>query len=273
MKKLNITQGSRMPFWMRDLEYITAASSEVFAAILEGLSLDARDFVISGCKITETGSKVSMTGGWCYYDGEVLPVLSLPPTTYSGANPKIKFTKVTRYDHTGDRIIELEGVSGMSQIYSDDCLQPSLASGADVYRLAIGRGAWNLGERVANAARQVDSGVVEAELAFGGTGLVRYRQAGGVVQLYGSLFNDSLTGFSGVVARGLPQPAVGIMFPLGAGGGSGSIQIGIDGTLSISTQSNRVYLDHVVYVATPVTLSDDRHYSTLQSDQQQGGEL
>lgn len=273
MKKLNITQGSRTPFWMRDLEYITAASSEVFAAMLKGLSLEARDFVISGCRITETGSKVSMTGGWCYYGGEVLPVLPLPPTTYSGTDPRIKFTKVTRYDHEGDRVIELEGVSGMSQIYSDDCLQPSLVSSGDSYRLAIGRGAWNLGERIANAARHVDSGVVEAELAFGGTGLVRYRQAGGIVQLYGSLFNDSLTGFSGVVARGLPQPAVGIMFPLGAGGGSGSIQIGIDGTLSISTQSNRVYLDHVVYVATPVTLSDDRHYLTLQPDQQQGGEL
>lgn len=272
MKKLNITQGSRMPFWMRDLEYMMKSSSEVFEAILEGLSLGTRDFIISGCAVTVTNSKVSMTGGWCYYGGEVLPVLPLPPTTYGGANPMIKFTKVTRHDPEGDRVIELEGASGMSQVYRDDCLSPSLVSGSETYRLAIGRGAWDLGERVANAARQADSGVVEAELAFAGTGLVRYRQVGGVVQLYGNLFNDSLTGFGGVVARGLPRPAVGMSFPLGAGGGSGSIQIGTAGTLAVTTQSNGVKFDHIVYVASPVTLSDDGHYSMEQGGQQ-GGEV
>lgn len=268
MKKLNITQGSRTPFWMRDLEYITAASSEVFAAILKGLSLEARDFVISGCRITEAGQKISMTGGWCYYDGEVLPVLPLEPTTYSGANPRIKFTRVTRYDPAGDRVIELEGVSGTSQVYRDDCLQPSPVSSGDSYRLAIGRGAWNLGERVAAAARQADSGVVDAELMFSGLGSVRYRQVGGVVQLYGSLFNDSLTGFSGVVARGLPRPAAGMKFPFAAG--DGSIEVSTDGKLSISTHQNKFTLDHVVYVASPVTLTADGHYTTDLS--WQGGE-
>lgn len=267
MKNLNIPPSSRMPFWWRDLEYMMKSSSEVFEAILEGLSLGTKDFIISGCAVTVTNSKVSMTGGWCYYGGEILPVLPLPPTSYTG-NPIIKFTKVTRYDHDGDRTITLSGSTGVSQVYRDDCLQPSLVSSGDDYRLAIGRGAWNLGERVAAAARQADSGVVDAELMFSGLGSVRYRQVGGVVQLYGSLFNDSLTGFSGVVARGLPRPAAGMKFPFAAG--DGSIEVSTDGKLSISTHQNKFTLDHVVYVASPVTLTADGHYTTDLS--WQGGE-
>lgn len=272
MKNLNIPPSSRMPFWWRDLEYMMKSSSEVFEAILEGLSLGTKDFIISGCAVTVTNSKVSMTGGWCYYGGEILPVLPLPPTSYTG-NPKIKFTKVTRYDHDGDRTITLSGSTGVSQVYRDDCLSPSLVSGGESYRLAIGPGAWNLGERIANSARQVDSGTVEATAVGPGVGSVRYRQVGGVVQLSGNLFNDALGGFNGAVAQGLPRPSVGLVFPIntGAGYGSGSIQIATDGTLSISTQLNRVYLDHIVYVASPVILSDDKHYSTVQ--QQGGAEL
>lgn len=271
MKKLNITQNSRMPFWWRDLEFITDSSSEVFEAVLEGLSLGTKDFIISGCAVTVTNSKVSMTGGWCYYGGEILPVMPMPPTSYTG-NPKIKFTKVTRYDHEGDRTITLSGSTGTSQIYKDDCLSPSLVSAGDSYRLAIGPGAWNLGERITNAAKQVDSGTVEATVITAGLGSVRYRQVGGVVQLFGELFNDAQGGFAGAVAQGLPRPAVGLVFPLnsGAGDGSGSIQIAIDGTMSISTQSNRVHLCHVVYIATPAVDTDDKHYSTIQ---QQGGEI
>lgn len=269
MKNLNIPQNSRMPFWWRDLEYMTDSFSEVFGAILKGLSLDKKDFVVSGCAVTTTGSKISMTGGWCYYDGEILPVLPMSPTSYTG-NPKIKFTEVTRYNPEGDRVVTLSGTTGEYQVYKDDCLVPSLVSGGESYRLAIGPGAWNLGERIANSARQVDSGTVEATAVGPGVGSVRYRQVGGVVQLSGDLFNDALGGFNGAVAQGLPRPSVGLVFPIntGTGYGSGSIQIATDGTLSISTQLNRVYLDHIVYVASPVTLSDDKHYST---EQQQGG--
>lgn len=272
MKKLNITQNSRMPFWWQDLEFVMDSSSEVFKAVLEGLSLGTKDFIISGCAVTATNSKVSMTGGWCYYDGEILPVMPMSPTSHTG-NPKIKLTKVTRYDHDGDRTITLSGSTGVSQIYKDDCLSPSLVSAGDSYRLAIGPGAWNLGERIKNASKQVDSGTVAATVLTAGIGSVRYRQVGGVVQVFGDLFNDaSPGGFNGVVAQGLPRPAVGLVFPLnsGAGDGSGSIQIAIDGTMSISTQYNRVHLCHVVYIATPVANTDDKHYSTIQ---QQGGEI
>lgn len=271
MKKLSITQNSRMPFWWRDLEYMMESSSEVFESILKGLSLGTKDFIISGCAVTATSSKVSMTGGWCYYGGEILPVLPMSATSYTG-NPKIKLTKETRYDHDGDRIITLSGSTGVSQVYKDDCLSPSLVSVSDSYRLAIGPGAWNLGERITNAAKQVDSDTVEATVITAGLGSVRYRQVGGVVQLFGDLFNDAQGGFNGAVAQGLPRPAVGLVFPLngGAGDGSGSIQIAIDGTMSISTQSNKVHLGHVVYIATPAVDNDDKHYSTIQ---QQGGEI
>ncbi len=273
MKKLNIYPNSRMPLWWRDLEYMSDGFSEVFEAVLKGLSLDKTDFVISGCEITKTATKVSMSAGWCYYDGEILPVMSMLPTSYRGI-PKIKFTKTTNHNDAGDRIITLSGTTSTAHVHSDDYLTPSLVSGDEDYHLAIGPGAWNLGERIVNATKMVDSGMIEATVINAGLGSVRYRQVGGVVQLFGELFNDAQSGFNGAVVQGLPQPAAGLVFPLnsGAGDSSGSIQIATDGTMSISTQSNRVHLGHVVYLATPVSDIDDKHYSTIQSEQQGGAE-
>lgn len=265
MKKLNFpNQSALTPFWTNDLKYLQEGVAEALCAMLKGLGLDNDDFVISGCKITTNGSKVSMTAGWVYFNGEILPARALQATSYSGT-PKIKFTKQTNYNPAGDRQVSTSGQTGTSQIYKDDYLEPSLVSGADTYRLAIGKGAWNLAERILNHAKTVDTGVLNA----GNSSEVRYRMIGGAVQLYGSLFNDAQGGFHGVVATGLPKPAVGVTIHFEPTNGSEYIHIGTDGSLSVYTKGNRVYLDHVTYLATPTYNTGDGHYTTTQ--QQQGG--
>lgn len=267
MKKLNLpNQPALTPFWTDDLKYLQEGVAEALCATLKGLGLDNDDFVISGCKITTNGSKISMTAGWMYFNGEILPVRALPATSYSGT-PKIKFTKQTNYNPAGDRQVSTSGQTGTSQIYEDDYLEPSLVSGSETYRLAIGKGAWNLAERILNHAKAVDSGVVNAD----DSSEVRYRMVGGVVQLYGSVFNDALGGFHGVVATGLPKPAVDVTLYFDPSYASEYIHIGTNGKLSIFTKSNRVYLNHVMYLATPVYNTDDGHYSNTQQQQQQGG--
>lgn len=262
MKQLNFpTQQSKTPLWTNDLKYLYGGISEAFGSILKGLGLEQSDFIISGCKITDDGSKLSMSAGWCYYDGEILPVRAMPATLYSG-NPKIKLTKTTNYDPAGSRIISIANAIGTVQLYKDDYLHPSLIEGQiqGTYRLAISKGAWDLGERIVNASKIVDSGVVNVE----NVGNIRYRMIGGVVQLYGNIRQDAIgSGWHGVVATGLPQPAVSLTLPFSPANTSERIVVDTDGSLSVYTKADMVCFDHVTYLATPVYNSSDGHYSTM----------
>lgn len=269
MKRLNFpTQLSKTPLWTNDLKYLQEGISEAFGSILTGLGLEQSDFIISGCKITDNGSRVSMSAGWCYYDGEILPVRAMPATSYSGGSPRIKLTKMANYDHAGDRTISIASSTGTVQLYKNDYLQPSLLEGQsqETYRLAVGKGAWDLGERIVNASKIVDSGVVNVENA----GNIRYRMVGGVVQLYGNIRQDAIgSGWHGVVATGLPRPAVVLTLPFSPVNTSERIVVETDGSLSVYTKADTVYFDHVMYLATPVYNSSDGHYSMMA--QQPGG--
>lgn len=262
MKRLSFTEGSLTPIWTKDFLYMQDGFAEAVDAVVAALALGRRDFVISGCKVLHNGSTVSMGAGWCYYDGEVLPVRALRATAYSGGSPRVKLTRTPYSDPEGVREITLEGATGSSPVWRDDYLAPSLVSALDTYRLAVGPGAWDLGERIANSCRVGDTGVLEATLVTAGLGEVRYRRVGGTVQVFGELFNDAMSGFNGAVAQGLPRPAVGLYLPMNPADGAGSIQVSTNGTLSVLTKANRVHLDHVAYVATPVFAANDGHYTT-----------
>lgn len=261
MKKLNFPpQQARTPIWTNDLEYLQDGIGEAFGCILDSLGFEQRDIVISGCKITTDGTRVSMSAGWCYYEGEIIPVRALPWTPYTGSNPKIKFTRVANSDHTGDRIVLISDSADTLSAYKEDYLQPSLVTGQETYRLAIGQGAWDLRERIVNAGKAVDSGVISVE----GAGDIRYRMIGGVVQVYGHIRQDAIgNGWHGAVATGLPRPAVTVTIPFSPVNLSERIVIDTDGVLSVYANEDIVYFDHVLYLATPLFNVLDGHFSTI----------
>ena len=99
MKKLNLTPGTRIPLWGKDILFMQDSEREAFAAVLNGLVLDRQNYLVCGCDITvnDNTHKVSMTSGWCFYQGELLPVKALQATSFTGNRPLVKLTKVTEY--------------------------------------------------------------------------------------------------------------------------------------------------------------------------------
>lgn len=255
MKKLNITEGSLMPFWMKDLEYMQTGFEEVVRGIIKGLSLEDKNIIISGCKITNTGSSISMTAGWCYYEGEILRVEALPTTECSAANPMIVLKESVVSDERGRRHVTLNGEVSSSDIYEEKILKPELPPiGINnlYYNLGIAPGAWDLGERLMYSSKVSDSGEKKIDTNLY-VGICYYRKIGGTVQLYGNITNNALgVGINGNVASGLPQPARDII--------RGDITIDKRGQLIISSNSDSVSLEGIIYLSTPEYPTNDGHY-------------
>lgn len=263
MKKLVYPQNTIAPFWLKDLEYMQEGFEDVIKGIIEGLSLGAKDLIISGCKITYKDSKISMTSGWCYYGGEILPVKALAETACTTASPKIYFVKNTGYDPSGSRLVYKEDNSQTQEVYKNEYLSPRIVSSGTVldYRLAISQGAWDLGDRIANKNRLKDSGTVfiEAPEADAINGGFSYRQIGCVVQLYGQLRHTSAQ--TGVAKDTLPKPLGSVRIAAG----SGYISIDSEGMSFPSVE----YFDLscITYLSDAVNSDEenDGHYSALVS--------
>lgn len=258
MKKLNITAGGIMPFWTKDLEFMQSGISEALAVMAKSLSFGRENFLISGCEITDTGRSISMTSGWCFYEGEIMQVEELSETMYSGASPRIKFTKTTSFDRNGDRQITLLGNLENARVYQYNSLVPSIAGSADTYTLAIGAGAWRLGERIAHQSKMQDSGLVKLDVQ-GYNGELQYRITGSMVQLYGEISNDALgAGIRGYISYGLPQPIRELKMYYSWG----TVEIDARGGLIVTSQNDSVRLDQVIYISTPNYAANDKHYKS-----------
>ena len=258
MKKLNITAGGIMPFWTKDLEFMQSGISEALAVMAKSLSFGREHFLISGCEITDTGRSISMTSGWCFYEGEIMQVEELSETMYSGASPRIKFTKTTSFDRNGDRQITLLGNLENARVYQYNSLVPSIAGSADTYTLAIGVGAWRLGERIAYQSKMQDSGLVKLDVQ-GYNGELQYRITGSMVQLYGEISNDALgAGIRGYISYGLPQPIRELKMYYSWG----TVEIDARGGLIVTSQNDSVRLDQVIYISTPNYAANDKHYKS-----------
>lgn len=257
MKKLVYKENSLMPFWLKDLEYLQSGCEEAMVAIVQGLSLGTKNFVISGCKITDNGSKISMTSGWVYFEGEILPVAELQSTSYTGSTPKIKFTKSVRHDPSGDREVSSSGTTGMFQCYEDNYLVPSIANERETYALAISQGAWDLAERIAKSSKITDDMGTLRLSAYSGN--IQYRKIGGVVQLMGYIWNDAVGGgINGQVATGLPRPAMDLVMNTE----TGNVNISSSGALRITSSNDSIYLNHIVYLSSPTFDANDGHHSS-----------
>lgn len=257
MKKLNITEDSLMPFWMKDLDYMQQGFAEAIGSVIEGLGLGDKDMLISGCDVKYSNGKVSMTTGWCYYEGEILKVDAMAETTCSVTKPLVRLEKKRRSDSSGNRQIVCSGETLMSDVYEEWYLEPSLVDDRDLigYRLAIGEGAWRLGERIMHMSKAMDSGLKKIVVDHY-IGRAEYRMIGGVVQLYGYVTNDVIgQGVNGLIARNMPRPAKSIKFA--------DFAIDTMGQMTGISSSDTINLDCLMYLATPEYPSDDGHYSNI----------
>ena len=264
MKRLKLTEGSLTPFWMKDLEYMQTSFEEVVRGLVRGLAMEDKDIIISGCKITNNGGRISMTSGWCYYGGEILAVDELKSREHAYATPMIKLTPVSRVVAGGSRQIVTGGEVVQSNVYEETYLRPSVINGAsnvtqESYTLAIKQGAWDLGERLTRSVMQTDSGMQEV-VVDGYIGCVRYRKIGGTVQLYGYVTNDAIGApIDGMIAGGLPRPAADVVV--------GSCTITTRGELEIKSSTDYVSLNGIVYLSTAGYDIEDGHYSNKHLDE------
>ncbi len=271
MKQLNFIPGSMTPLWAKDLKFMQDGTIEAFQAVLKGLELGAENYLVCGCSITANYNthKISMTSGWCFFQGELLPVKALPVTGFNGGSPRVKLTKVPANNPDGDRQITLAGQNGTAQIWQDCYLEPSVIVGENNnVTLALSEGAWTLAERISRMAMITDTGIVQVdEVNFNGS--ISYRKVCGTVQLFGSVMNDaSGMSVSGQIAAGLPRPTASLRFPLS----DGYMILGTDGKLTAyNTKLSKVYLDNIVYLTTPTFGGNDGHYSTVNQNSTGGG--
>lgn len=262
MKKLEFEKGAITPFWTKDLEYMQKGFEEVIKGICEGFKQRGRDaMIISGCDIMQTDTTIRMRPGWFYYFGEILPVKELEETECSVPNQRIYLIRRTGYDPSGKRTVMLEDSSLSKDIYREDYLEPSLEK-KDGASYAISKGAWNLSERILQKSRMLDTGIVSAEIQDDDrlkNVYVRYRQIGGVVQLYGGFTISSTDAYSGIIATGLPAPAEDVII---AKDGA-VIKVTAGGFMSLQSFKGSFNLSCLQYLTDPIYnlgTTDDGHY-------------
>lgn len=190
MKKLKFEKGTIAPFWLQDLEYMQEGIEEALKGIVEGLLLTSSSCIISGCKVTQDNSKISMTSGWAYHQGEILPVKALPETEYSASqviNLKIK----TEYDNTGSRIILKENENFRANPYEINCLEPVLSTENG---FIVRAGTLNLMEEIIQkcSVKEEDSGWItpfftKDFLAVGDISSIKCRTKGNMTQIFGEI--------------------------------------------------------------------------------------
>lgn len=132
MKKLKFEKDTIVPFWLKDLEYMQEGIEEALKGIVEGLSLDKKDTLISGCEIIYKDDKISMTQGWFYHKGEILPVEALPESDYENDSPTVYLEKVTEYSDLGDRKIVNKQGEEIASPYEKIYLKPTLSPTGDI---------------------------------------------------------------------------------------------------------------------------------------------
>lgn len=190
MKKLKFEKGTIAPFWLQDLEYMHEGIEEVIKGIVEGLLLTSSSCIISGCKVTQDNSKISMTSGWAYYQGEILPVKALDETEYS-ASQVINLKRKTEYDNTGLRIILKENKNFETNPYEINFLEPSLSTENS---FVVKAGTLNLVEKIIQkcSVKEEDSGWItplftKDFLEVGKISSIKCRTKGNMTQIFGNI--------------------------------------------------------------------------------------
>lgn len=136
MKELNTNNTGRMPLWQADLDWLQDAFTEPIMAILAELKHDtAVAMPITGCKVTITDDVIiSMTSGWFWWNGKMLPVRALGPTKIEMFTaPIVHLEKVTYSNPNGARnFIHADlTTEAVSNVWQDDYLLPTVVERGD----------------------------------------------------------------------------------------------------------------------------------------------
>ena len=210
MKKLKTNNTGRMPLWQADLDWIQNAFTEPIMALVNELKLPSRYFMpITGCKVTKTEEIISMTSGWFWWAGEMLPVRALEPTKISSFTaPAVHLEKVIYYDQDGARnFIKADlTTESVSDVWQDDYILPKVVErfGSFTTGVHILPGARTLFDDIKLCTTDSES---EWNTIYGVDPLdVSFKRIGRMVILRGAVFSQVE---STPVTLGLPRPLGG----------------------------------------------------------------
>lgn len=277
MKKLLSIEHSLLPIWQKDMDFLQKGITESFASFLKAFGFGLKRYIISGCNITDDGQRISMSPGWAYWEGEILPVRPLAVTGHDSGGVKIKLTRQTAYDPDGVKTVTAGSLVSNVNTYQDDYLEPEIIEESltvQSYDLAIEEGFWDVATRIKHHAQILDTGNRPLISQYGD---VSYRRIGGVVQIFGTLLADTTGGFVNEVVSGLPRPSTELKFPcvssVGGVAADGYMSLTPTGKLYAFTKTARISLSHIVYLTTPATGGNvgDGHFSTTMSPNPGGG--
>lgn len=244
MKRLNINSIGRMPLLQKDLEFMTEDITKFIKDIAYELGMKEKYFVITGCRFTIKGDSLSMTPGWAYYNGEILPVKGLDNVNVSSIDGEkyVRLVKVNYYNPEGARkfrkMDDTEEI--VTDVWCDDYLNPVVGGNYLINDFVIRQDPWTLKDYVRKGLND-DSG-------WNVNDIVSWRKVGNVVFLTGSYFDDALVGYDEFVLAKVPSPSHECVFP-GSTSGVRQIKIDCSGNLSISGVAGARYnFSHIVYV-------------------------
>lgn len=214
MKKLNTNNTGRMPIWQADLDWIQQAYTGPIEAIIRelgavGASNSRPFFPVTGCRVSINNGVISMSEGWFWWDGELLPVPALEATSTSGfANPAVHLSLVRHNDPNGSRnfIQADQSTELVEDVWQDDYIEPSVVERSeDLPGLTILPGALTLHELIKRGSEDSEkewvilSGLTAPEQ-------MAFKQIGRTVVLKGGVF---LKNGDTPAATGLPAPLGG----------------------------------------------------------------
>jgi len=262
MKKININSIGRMPFIQKDIEFLMSDPRELFPAMVKELGLGQKQyFVISGCRITVTANRLTMTPGWAYHNGEVLPVRGLTNVDVSSITGTryVVLTKTTYYDPNGARSFKKPDQTTVNKtdVWQDDYLSPTVTNAASASGFCIEQGAWTLAERLRKGIAD-DSGWIL-------TGDIYYRRVGRTVFLKGHHHDDGLVGYTNHLIASVPAPAEGESYFPPTAANVSMVKIDSSGNLTVSGSAGaHYYFNHIVYMTDSVyTDTDDKTYNIV----------
>ena len=210
MKKLNTNNTGRMPFWQADLDWIQQAYTEPIKAIIKELGIDDDYFVVTGCQVTHDVDQLSMTAGWMWWDGELLPVRALEAT--NTVSIWLRLIRVTHSDPNGSRnfIKADQSTELVEDVWQDDYIQPVMMTqyspnneGAGVY---IRTGARTLADLIKARIADAES-VWQNTQSENSSDDVQFKRIGRMVVLKGTIIPRNIVPENYV--EGLPVPLSG----------------------------------------------------------------
>lgn len=244
MKKLNINSIGRMPFLQKDLEFMTEDITRFIEDVALELGMKTKYFIITGCQITIKGNNLSMTPGWAYYNGEILPVRGLDNVDVSSiiGEKYVKLTKVNYCNPDGARKFKKtdETEELVTDVWQDNYLNPVVSGGYLISEFAIKQNPWTLKEYIRKGVND-DSG-------WNVDDIVSWRKIGNIVFLSGYHFDDALVGYNDHPIAKVPSPSQECVFP-GTTQGVSQIKVDRSGNVLLSGSAGARYnFSHIVYI-------------------------